>query len=55
MKNLFHFPSLAEPCDLCLLKTAILKLWRYLRLTDRPNFFTPSQALPLGEGGRRGI
>jgi hypothetical protein len=42
MQNLNHFRSLAEPCDLCPSKTAILKLWRYLRLTDHPNFFTPS-------------
>ena len=28
-------------------KPAILKLWKYLRLTDSPNFFTPSEALPV--------
>ncbi len=38
MKHLTHFPSLAEPFDLCPLKTAILELWRYLRLADHPNF-----------------
>ena len=32
-------------CDLCLSKAAILKLWRYLRSTDSPNFFTPSEGL----------
>jgi len=35
----------AEPCDLCLSKAAILKLWRYLRSTDSPNFFTVSEGL----------
>ena len=45
VKNLNHSRSLAEPCDLCLSKAAILKLWRYLRSTDSPNFFTPSEGL----------
>ena len=47
MKNLNHSRSLAEPCDLCLSKAAILKLWRHLRLTDSPNFFTPSEGLRI--------
>jgi hypothetical protein len=34
IKNLNHFPLLAKPCDLCPSKIAILKLWRYLRLTE---------------------
>jgi hypothetical protein len=42
MKNLNHSRSPAEPCDLCPSEAAILKLWRYPRLTDHPNFFTPS-------------
>ena len=45
VKNLNHSRSLAEPCDLCLSKAAILKLWRYLRSTDSPNFFTASEGL----------
>ena len=45
VKNLNHSRSLAEPCNLCLSKTAILKLWRYLRSTDSPNFFTASEGL----------
>jgi len=44
-QNLNHSRSLAEPCDLCLSKAAILKLWRYLRSTDSPNFFTASEGL----------
>jgi hypothetical protein len=42
MKNLNYSRSLTESCDPCLSNAAILKLWRYLRLTDSPNFFTPS-------------
>ena len=45
LKNLSHSRSLAEPYDLCLSKAAILKLWRYLRSTDSPNFFTASDYL----------
>ena len=45
VKNLNPSRSLAEPCDLCLSKAAILKLWRYLRSTDSPNFFTSSEGL----------
>jgi hypothetical protein len=51
MKNLNHFHWLAEPCYLCLSKTAILKIWKYSRSTDSPDFFTPS--LPAGE--RNGV
>jgi len=45
VKNLNHSRSLAEPCDLCPSKAAILKLWRYLRSTESRNFFTPSEGL----------
>jgi hypothetical protein len=42
MKNLNHFRWLAEPCYLCLSKTAILKLWKYSCSTASPDFFTAS-------------
>jgi hypothetical protein len=45
MRNLNHSLLLAEPYDVFPSKIAILKLWRYLRLTDHPNFFTPSGGL----------
>jgi hypothetical protein len=42
MKNLNRSRSLPEPFDVCVSKTAIQKLWRYLRLTDLPQFFHTS-------------
>ena len=51
VKNLNHSRSLAEPCDLCLSKAAILKLWRYLCSPDSPNFFTASEGLPEEKSG----
>jgi hypothetical protein len=39
MKNLNHSQSLTESCDLYLSNAAILKLWKYLRSTDSPQFF----------------
>jgi hypothetical protein len=53
MKNLNRSRSLTEPCDPRLSNAAILKLWRYLRLTDVPNFFTPFEALREGAGANQ--
>jgi hypothetical protein len=40
MKNFNNSRRLAEPCYLCLSKSAILKLWRYSRSTDSSDFFS---------------
>ncbi len=48
MKNLNRSRSLRESSDLRLSNAAILKLWKYFRLTDSPNFFALSEGLRTG-------